>query len=613
MKKAIQINLAIAFAGFIAAVLLFPQIKRSVDRAILLEERRPGYARYLMKAKTELFEDDMDVYQLTRVNKDGFGDVTPGDIQLYLRNTRRMIPEASHTTLCFQDGTGLALGLQNAGYALYGTIDETGTVTEEAKIIDISEPLIQQIDGITAFQREYDAAGNVTYQFRVDADGNGVADTNGVAGFYRTYDKGRHIIMERKIDVEQKAITNAQGYAEIRKTYDGTNVTWEAYFDEAEKPVSRVDVCYASKRMGYDRKHNCIYEEYFDTSDAATRSSAGYASVKRVYDEKRIIQEAYFAEDGRPIKIPAGYASKNCIYNDQGKLIEESYKGVADEPTLCVNGYARVEYEYDDAGNVVKEKYLDSDNAPIVTPKGYAEVLRVYDGEKRLIRESYYTSAGKPLAQPAGYSEIVQEWERGQLSSRTYLDAYSKPINRTDGYAKAMWIQDEKGVWNVCFADIAGNVVSSEGLNLAMDIKCGMDGWSEWMIPNPNTVNYCFNIGYVNLGQKSTGDVYTAQMEIEFEDVSATSNQAFRFWTQGAQDGKWTTGNVWNGNLINLTEVPENGVYSCTSAVEVSEDMAGISTFNIGFRCDYWASGAFRVRGVTVKKGSDASVWTPGV
>lgn len=613
MKKAIQICLAIAFGGFIAVVLLLPQSKRSVDRAILLEEMHPGYANYLVKAKTELFEDDMDVYQLIRVNKDGFGDVTPGDIQLYLRNTRRMIPEASHTTLCFQDGTGLALGLQNAGYALYGTIDETGTVTEEAKIIDITEPLIQQIDGITVFQREYDEAGNITYQFRVDVDGNGVADTNGVAGFYRTYDKARHIIMERKIDAEQEAITNAQGYAEIRKTYDGTNVTWEAYFDEAEKPVSRVDVCYASKRMGYDRKHNCIYEEYFDTSGAATRSSAGYASVKRVYDEKRIIQEAYFAEDGRPIKIPAGYASKNCIYNDQGKMIAESYKGVENEPTLCVNGYAQVKYEYDGSGNVVREQYLDSDNNPVVTPKGYAEVLRVYDGEKHLIRESYYALDGKPLKQPAGYSAIAQEWKEGRLVSRTYLDGSGKPVKRTDGYTKALWMQDEKGVWNICFEDSEGNEISSEGVNFAMDIKCGLDGWSDWMIPNPNTVNYCFNIGYVNLGQKIAGDVYTSQMEIEFKDVSATSNQEFRFWAQGAQDGKWTTGNVWNGNLINLTEVPENGVYSCTSTVDVSEDMSVISTFNIGFRCDYWASGAFRVRGVTVEKGSRTSAWNQGV
>ena len=73
--------------------------------------------------------------------------------------------------------------------------------------------------------------------------------------------------------------------------------------------------------------------------------------------------------------------------------------------------------------------------------------------------------------------------------------------------------------------------------------------------------------------------------------MTAIEGQTLRFWTQGAQDGIWNTGNVWNGNLVNLYEAPEDGVYRYTATVAVSGAMVDISTFDIGFRCDYWASG----------------------
>ena len=121
------------------------------------------------------------------------------------------------------------------------------------------------------------------------------------------------------------------------------------------------------------------------------------------------------------------------------------------------------------------------------------------------------------------------------------------------------------------------------------------------------------NFGYLNLGEKNTGDSFTCQIEIEFKDVKGTPNEEFRFWAQGAQDGKWVTGNVWNSSLVNLKEPPEDGVYTYSVTGKISEKMTEISTFNLGFRCDYWASGSFRVRNIKVEAGEEATEWTPGV
>ena len=156
-----------------------------------------------------------------------------------------------------------------------------------------------------------------------------------------------------------------------------------------------------------------------------------------------------------------------------------------------------------------------------------------------------------------------------------------------------------------------GNAVPLDGINLAKDLES--DGWSRWMLPQYDSINSCFNIGTVNLSEKAEGDAYTCQIEIEFSNVTATEGKEFHFWTQGAADGFWSIGNVWNSNLVSVNEPPANGIYSFAVTSLVNDKMADASTFSLGFRCDNWASGAFRVRDVKVERGDAATPWSPGL
>ena len=62
-----------------------------------------------------------------------------------------------------------------------------------------------------------------------------------------------------------------------------------------------------------------------------------------------------------------------------------------------------------------------------------------------------------------------------------------------------------------------------------------------------------------------------------------------------------------------LEEVPQDGVYNYTASVTVNADMAKISKFGVGFRCDFWSDGAFRVRKVKVEKGDTVSERSAGM
>lgn len=135
------------------------------------------------------------------------------------------------------------------------------------------------------------------------------------------------------------------------------------------------------------------------------------------------------------------------------------------------------------------------------------------------------------------------------------------------------------------------------------------DQWSEWFTPEYDAENRCFTVAYAILDNKAVGDYYTCSVEIEVRDVAVTEGQQFRFVTQGAVDGTWDKGNVWNENIFYMQEAPENGVYLYTATNRISEKNVECLKFDLGFRCDYWKSGSFRVKNVKVEKGMKVTEW----
>lgn len=582
-NKKWKVGVATFLFVFFAWSVHFTGLRPYLNKALYLDDKHPGYIHQLLDAETKYFEsdtDDRDAHLLTLVDKDGFGEVTPEDMKFFVEASRRMHPNIIRTSLCFSDDTGIEIPISEPENAKYGGIDAFGRVLGTSVSVDISKPLLGQISGITLLEREYDDNMNLVYQFRKGADGIGIGDYDGNAGFYRVYDKRHHIISQKNIGIDKKPNINHNGFSEFRREFEGENLVWEGYFDLEGKLVERLDCLYAVVIKEYDRKHNCIDEKYFDINGNMTNSSYGYAEIKREYHGIKISKESYFDMQGNPLTLPEGYTSKCFGYNDSGKIHTEIF--------------------------------MDENNNAILTSFGYAEVRRSYDGSD-IVQEQYFGPDGFPLVRAGGYAAISQKWENGSLKSRTYLDKDCNPVERQDGYSTVIWEQDEDGIKEVQFQGVLGEPVSIEKINLATNIGTNADGWSAWMTPRQNAENYCFNIGYANLGPKAEGDSYSSQVEIEFKGVSSEPGKQFLFLTQGAQDGKWTAGNVWNGELVNLNEVPEDGVYSFTSTVVIDDNMAKVSRFDLGFRCDYWASGSFRVRNVKVEKGDTATEWSPGI
>ena len=287
---------------------------------------------------------------------------------------------------------------------------------------------------------------------------------------------------------------------------------------------------------------------------------------------------------------------------------------VGDYGVYRAMGTPSVVKKRNERGQIVSETLVDEKGNPCDGEYGYSSIITEKDSYGNIIREEWRKANGDPFFNLAGYCGIRQTFDdKGVILSRTYLGDDGREILQTDGFSKAIWRKDEN-IRKIVLLDLEGRTVNPDGINLYnSSIKYAPDGWSTWMRPKENMVNDCFYIGEVNLGEKKAGDIYTVKVEIECMDVSPTMDDIFLFCAQGAVDGSWTVGNVWNGSLIWLNEAPQDGKYCYMSSQVIDSSMELASQFKIGFRCDNWSSGAFRVREVTIEKGNEINGWTPGV
>lgn len=257
----------------------------------------------------------------------------------------------------------------------------------------------------------------------------------------------------------------------------------------------------------------------------------------------------------------------------------------------------------------------NADDRP--TASSYMERgIRAVYHNMNLFYEAYYDDEGKPEKQPAGHTAIEQEWKQDELVSRTYLGRNGQPMNRVDGYSKVVWEKDNSGAPVVRYYDTDGNEVQIDGLNLSKDVKVNADGWSDWFFPKYNVENHIITVGDFNMGDSEEGDVFTLSVTIEFKNVSCDNKASFAFRTAGAVNNiwdNWKDRNPWNFSFINIDQVPADGIYTFTKTIIKTSKMVESSKCNLGFRCDYWNSGEFRIRDLKIERGSTGTIWSPGI
>ena len=154
------------------------------------------------------------------------------------------------------------------------------------------------------------------------------------------------------------------------------------------------------------------------------------------------------------------------------------------------------------------------------------------------------------------------------------------------------------------------NNLSVGGTNL---LKNTSSKWSDWIVINPNVVNFTKHIGVLTIEDGLVPDTwYSSQIELEFTDVTSTEGHTATAQSQGSVDNSWI--GIWNpfteGLLPNGTAI-KNTVYSLKHSNKAKDINANNTRFDFSIRCDYFASGKFRYRKVKWEAGNKPTDWSP--
>ncbi len=470
VQKKTTTSSLLVFLAVSALVLFFVCLyPAKVDEVALSSDPTPSYWQWLGKFGATLVEpeegaeESFDPYIVTKVSKEGFGDITPDDIRFYMQTVANAYPDAAWTTISFSDGTGIEFQENSLLKVVYGTVDSDGSV-KDGTPIDVSNPLINQIEGITTIEYEYDDHKNPIHELHLGADGKAVADANGVAEYFRKYDKYSHLIWEKRLGTDGEPALNASGSAELRREYDGSKFIRESYYDGNGNPVCLTDKLFASVSYERDDENNPVLEWYADEKGNPILSNAGCASIKRAYEGTQLISESFYGTDsepvlitsgyashtreydennnvnhesfygvdGKPILISSGYASYTSTYDDEGHLLHQEHYGTDGKRTMLSSGYSAVVRSYDENWNINGEKFYDINDKPVIIQSGYASYARIIDENKNIIDETYFDTDGKAIALANGYAEVKREYKGSDLLHEAYYDTNGKPVNRTD-------------------------------------------------------------------------------------------------------------------------------------------------------------------------------------
>ena len=332
-----------------------------------------------------------------------------------------------------------------------------------------SEPVLLE-NGYASIEREYDEAGNVTYEKYFGIDGQPVEHAKGYNAVRREYNEQRKVTYEAWFDTaDQPTPVNGNVYCAVSREYDGTgnkileryfdangqkmllpdgyhsyrqvigedgNPTWIAYYGLDDEPVINTKLkCHRVERTYLDAKH-ITSEAWFDTNWKPMAAGDTYCKIEREFDEYgNTVCERTFDENGKQIAREAGYDELRQEFNEENRARRIEYY-LNGELVLIENGYAALEREYDEAGNITYEKYYGVDGQPTTHTKGYSAIRRKYSDKKKVIYEAWLDTAGQPMPiNGSVYYAIGREYdEAGNIILERYFDADGQKMLLPDGY-----------------------------------------------------------------------------------------------------------------------------------------------------------------------------------
>lgn len=247
-----------------------------------------------------------------------------------------------------------------------------------------------------------------------------------------------------------------KGYASIQRVVENGRVVEERYFGAEGQPVTIGG--YHIRRNVYEGS-GLIRIEYCDSSGKLVRNTSGYAILTRTLDEQnRVVQEAYFDEHGDPVALYGGqYGFRYDEYNERNWVIRFTYLGADGNPIMLTSGYSSVYRSYDEVGYSKVEMFFSTTGEPVALSLGQYGRQYIRSETGRHIGTIYLDADGSPMTTNQGYGIIRYDYDEwNNITKYSYYDLDGNPVALGRGQYAMVYEYQQKQLIRTYYVDANG-------------------------------------------------------------------------------------------------------------------------------------------------------------
>ncbi len=252
------------------------------------------------------------------------------------------------------------------------SVTEAGNVERIDYLDDRGEPAFAEDLHYSSAVSTKDDAGRVISVFYFDETGKPAVQPEGYCGLIRQYDAFGQNNRVVYTDSQGNPMMTDLGYAMREYVRDEEGRAIEHWYLDADgKPVANSDGAYGRLNL-YDALGRRVASTYVDGQKRPYRTAQGFATVKREFYWNGALKRAfYFDEEGNPAPATNGQYGFYYEYDDQGREAVTTFIDSEGRPMVAGAGYATVKRAYDDVnGTVEREMYYDAEGNPACLKKG---------------------------------------------------------------------------------------------------------------------------------------------------------------------------------------------------------------------------------------------------
>lgn len=337
------------------------------------------------------------------------------------------------------------------GKKLFYYDEEDNWVKSCYQTID-GEPSLDDAEGTSVCENEYDRYGNSIAQYFKTSDGQlMLPKRNGCSGVRCEYDEKGYIKKQTYIGVDGEITYNANdGYAALETTCNEYGFFKTITFLDVDGNPCETPQGNASVELVTDERGNELERWNYNVRHELVANTDGYAGSKCEYDSLgHVVKVACYGVDRKLCETTGGYAGWTSDYNAMGDCIRQSYFGTDMKPatsrnicttaidrdlrgnitkisyygvngklTLSDEGIAITEYKYDDNGNEVSRRFYDTKNKPTRGYIHFAGRSYTYDDKGHMLTERYHDVNGELLLVDGIAGNNYKRDERGNITEK---------------------------------------------------------------------------------------------------------------------------------------------------------------------------------------------------